>query len=495
MDTAAALSALSNMSPAMLESALSSFDPLKPPMEVAQRLKSGANPAMLDAGVEPECIACKQHIKGKVLRCSQCKGVTYCSAPCSKNSWNGTPGKPLTSHKYWCAHNKRHMERLPTTQAMLSQYPWGRQESDGSFNDDLARARYDVLGVANMGFWSVRASNVPHVNRGAEVGAQNPMHTLMQTVYAKFNYTDGTVLLKNKHLSDAEGWKMKKTLIPFRDFALSGTKPPKELKEVLGSWKAWHDWRGLPMESLAPLLMSYPLTVYWLLVNTLKITSPTVGSSDNRVAVHVHLLGAEVELNYLPIFSELALLLPFHDIKLVMFGDCVRTIVSEGKDKPGSLAGLASPSTPVFSYAAPKPSGSGRIEIFLHGSTSLWDENDACSTYGKPNAIVALNGGLGSYAEWIPVVRAAHAERIPFGATDYLEQSAEHSVESIGGFSTSIHISMLRPAPMEKPMERREREKYEVDLNPFARPGQRQIAPVKLPNLVNGFTIAVWKED
>lgn len=35
----------------------------------------------------------------------------------------------------------------------------------------------------------------------------------------------------------------------------------------------------------------------------------------------------------------------------------------------------------------------------------------------------------------------------------------------------------------------------EIAMNPFHRPGQRGIAPYKVPNLVNGFTLSVVRRD
>ncbi len=51
---------------------------------------------------------------------------------------------------------------------------------------------------------------------------------------------------------------------------------------------------------------------------------------------------------YLHRFSELALLLPYHDIKLVLFGSPVARIVKEAKKTPGSLA----TKSPTFTYTA-----------------------------------------------------------------------------------------------------------------------------------------------
>jgi hypothetical protein len=76
----------------------------------------------------------------------------------------------------------------------------------------------------------------------------------------------------------------------------AGSPKAKEVKD----WKSWYEWRRLPLESPAALLMHFPLTVYWLLVDTLKVTSPQAGSTEERKSLVVHYIGAETELNFLP---------------------------------------------------------------------------------------------------------------------------------------------------------------------------------------------------
>jgi hypothetical protein len=96
---------------------------------------------------------------------------------------------------------------------------------------------------------------------------------------------------------------------------------------------------------------------------------------------------------------ELTLLLPHTDIKLVVFGAAVKNLVDKAKGPYlKSLAAKSSPTTPVFTYTAPEEIG--KIKILLHGDAAQWTpaNGDAeVSKYGKPDAIVAPNAGLGSY--------------------------------------------------------------------------------------------------
>ena len=55
------------------------------------------------------------------------------------------------------------------------------------------------------------------------------------------------------------------------------------------------------MKSPAALLMDYRLSAYWLITHALGLTDCTARTVDKRVPLDVHVLGAEVELDFLPL--------------------------------------------------------------------------------------------------------------------------------------------------------------------------------------------------
>ena len=61
-------------------------------------------------------------------------------------------------------------------------------------------------------------------------------------------------------------------------------------------------WAVLAMDSPAALLIDFPLSVYQLVVNCLRVTNAKKGSPDRRIPVHIQMLGVEVELNHLPLY-------------------------------------------------------------------------------------------------------------------------------------------------------------------------------------------------
>ncbi|KAF5354432.1 hypothetical protein D9758_010787 [Tetrapyrgos nigripes] len=145
-------------------------------------------------------------------------------------------------------------------------------------------------------------------------------------------------------------------LIPFRVF--EGANAQKRLVLITGSpnpvkdWDSWYKQRKISKGPTAALLMSCPLTVCQLVVNWLQVSNATRGGLGTRFPLHIDILGVEIEPNYLPLFSELVLLLPYRDVQLVIFVPCVHKLSNEvlnNKNSCKSLIGQSSTSSPIFS--------------------------------------------------------------------------------------------------------------------------------------------------
>ncbi|KAG8219968.1 hypothetical protein J3R82DRAFT_973 [Butyriboletus roseoflavus] len=471
--------------------------------------RPGGQPEKLDFSIMAGCFNCNrpmsQHTGQKLLVCSGCKSAIYCSKKCQVGDWKigrfGSDG-----HKTFCEKNKvgehrsgevrafilyilqRHMLKVPEVRAILKLFPWGKLESDGTFSESLIRAYFGVLGANGYGYWSEAGGSAPHQLQPNTLGNQGSPFRVDPVE----SYQDGYLLFLDRHLDDKAGWNLEDRLIPKLHFE-PGCEPPIGSSANVVDWKSWYQWRYLPFDSPAALLMHYPLTVYQLLVNVLNVTSPSCGSSEHRQTLNIHYLGAEVELNMLPLFSELALLLPYTDIKLTFFGYAVHTIVQKANKR--SIAAKAKRNEPVYTYESPASMGQSTLAIYLDGDQENWDPRFTSITNNLPDAIVALNAGLLSYRAWMSVILFCHVEEMPFGVTEYAEQSAEVQRDS---FSKIIHhaIPSLGPRMSRAQLEDLVRpRKYPIELNPFQRPGQRPIGATRLPNLSNGFTIRIVGRD
>lgn len=202
------------------------------------------------------------------------------------------------------------MRRLPETVAIVAQFPWGRLEKDGSFNYEVARARFNVLGQDRCGYWSCRSWPLSVAHSSVEVetiisgSATGPQAQTIRERLSRFDYLDGKVLLKTAHLSDTDGWKLKAHLIPLRDFASVPERTPVIVTDFAGGvvdWDTWYRWRKLSKLSPAALLMHFVMSTFWLLTRSLGVTRVDSGAKDKRVSLTIHYLGAEIELNFIPL--------------------------------------------------------------------------------------------------------------------------------------------------------------------------------------------------
>ncbi|KAH7915348.1 hypothetical protein BJ138DRAFT_998114 [Hygrophoropsis aurantiaca] len=379
------------------------------------------------------------------------------------------------------------MQKVATIQQILKQFSWGRVETDGTFAEPIIRAYFGVLGAEGYGYWSTPSSSNPHLTHSAIPSMDSAL-----AVPAAAGYQHGYQLLQPQHLDDETGWKLEKRLIPKLIFD-AGRAPAINTDGSVVDWDSWYRWRKLPKDSPAALLMHYPLTVYQLLVHVLGVTSPTRNSARSRQTLNVHYLGAEVELNTLPLFSELALLLPYTDINLTFFGTAVHQIVKLGKGT--SLAIKATHHQAVYNYASPPSCGGGKLNIYLHGDHENWDPRLPTLLNNIPDAIVAPNAGLLSYPAWQFVILYCHAENTPFAVTEYAEQSAEVQREAFPQIVAAAMPSLskgMSPEDMANMVRSRE---YPIQINPFQRPGQRCLGSTRLPNVPNGFTMRVVGND
>ncbi|KAJ7290689.1 hypothetical protein C8J57DRAFT_1276299, partial [Mycena rebaudengoi] len=388
-----------------------------------------------------------------VSPCSGCLGNYYCSKECQTSDWkpiSGRSERPGVYHKDWCkVIRDEYMPQLLYFQAQLNQFTWGRLEHDGAFSNKFLQARFDVLDsdYRKVGFW-----------------AEWP--------------------------SDVEGWKLQdEAFIPHIFF--TGEFPPsaRPRPDQVKDWKSWYDWRGLSLESPAAVLMDHVLT-------TLKVVNLQHPLGEKQV-VDVHYLGAETELNYLPLFSELALLLPNTHINLTVFSPAAHDLLGHAKQHyPRSIAARDGP---VWEYTAPRSTGGGCIAISLYHApprplnvplqlrpfTGVWECSLMMLAPKDPDALVALNVGILSYNTWYEVVSCAAMANIPFACTDYAQQSAQMCADHIPEWLNAASRSF---SPRENTHQQLVRQRTRpVTVNLFHRPGQRPISQVRSPNLSNGF--------
>ncbi|TDL23624.1 hypothetical protein BD410DRAFT_142963 [Rickenella mellea] len=263
--------------------------------------------------------------------CSVCRAAQYCSQTCQKGAWKpytDSDGVQQKGHKTECHMFKRAKEEAPAMYAIFRQFPWSCMKLKGHFNYEMFLATGNLLGDdPNLGYW--QDTSKPYGKR----------------------------LLAETHLSEEDGWKLPLDEIPTLTFR--HRKPPARCppSSQMQDWKSYHEWRGLPMTSPVALRLHFPLTIYHLL--HLFGMTPDAHAIKRRRSMAIYCLDANNEVDFLPIFGELALLLPDTDIEMVVMCETFPATFAEAE--PSALV-----SKPYcYEYEAPAECGGSTIRIKL----------------------------------------------------------------------------------------------------------------------------------
>ncbi|KAK6992262.1 zinc finger MYND domain-containing protein 15 [Favolaschia claudopus] len=324
----------------------------------------------------------KAHCNPKL--CSVCKLVYFCSPECFKKAWK--------VHKLVCPGLQRDAEVIPLYNEVLNQFPWTDigYNDVGFFSELFVLARFGLLGTSRQ-----------------KVG-----------------------------LSEEQGWQLAKKFIP--TLALQNSdKCPSFPPKFESNWTSYYEWRGLPIESPAAMLLHWPLSVYACL-KELDL-GPQIATGP-RQKLTVFYVGAREEVHYIPVFGELALLYPNADLDLVMFGETTKQSVERAKAR-----GLAKADRPcVFEYTAPEACGAGTVRVFIDSNPSYTYYRPSRERSEHPDAIVGLNAGLGSYVSWQHVLLGSMEFDIPFAITDYALACLINSETTMNGEMIAVQATMKK---------------------------------------------------
>ncbi|KAF9443141.1 hypothetical protein P691DRAFT_809413 [Macrolepiota fuliginosa MF-IS2] len=401
----------------------------------------------------------------KLIPCTQCKAVFYCDVVCFNENWSsGRRGG--THHKNVCKAIQRSHKKRPAMQAIAKQFPWTRQTHDGSCTFDRYRDSRGLFGCGpNFGWWT-----------------ESPCSCEDQ-----MDYMPGAQLLEDEHFDERQGWKLPDDEIPWLDFESTNALLPSTPPNFDHTWASYYKWRGLPMRSPAALLLHWPLSVFRLLsqLHCLPSDSPL-----ERRSLIVHLLGVEKELDVLPIFGELALLIPNTDIDLVMFGPGVFRVLIDADEDEDCLA-----SQPyAYTYTAPDACGGSTIRISLSDSGPIWGDHAIHTASNRPDAMIALNANLGGYDQWQLALLASRAYNIPFAVTERQEVNIELSLTALRDLPqarATLWAWVELGQKEEKRMNRTAKKTFARGMNPFMCPGPRPQTLGGGPTTPNGFEFIV----
>ena len=207
--------------------------------------------------------------------------------------------------------------------------------------------------------------------------------------------------------------------------------------QLVHDWGSYYAARGLPETSPLSILLSFPLTLYSVLRSHVEARMPIADAAAGPAPkpLRVLYLGPEKELFLLPLFRELAVLLPSARIDIDMVGPVACDL----------------PAKPVVYDGR----HGGRVTIRAHrGAYHLLALDNP--KLGRFDVAVALNAGLAAAGyPWSPTLSALQRRGAPFYFTDYSEYSAEKAAafaEARGlRLTTPVALNAFR-APLRQPL-------------------------------------------
>jgi len=226
----------------------------------------------------------------------------------------------------------------------------------------------------------------------------------------------------------------------------------------LNDWDEYYRLRRIPSSSPVALLLTFPLTLYYSIVEYGEV--PCTVAKMLKRPLRVHIVGAEKELGFLDLFKEVAFLLSEG------IGSCPIELVFVVRDDmlPEKLRRRQDNSNEPLRIDLAE-NLQAVVVTGTYGDESSLDPNFDCGT-GPPDMIVAFNAGLYAYESWRNVILYLHRNRSStIGVfTDYNEMSASQCA-SLGGKAA----------------------RETVRMNPFRQPRAMPVYSMNLPQFSNGF--------
>ncbi|XP_074898348.1 zinc finger MYND domain-containing protein 15 isoform X4 [Buteo buteo] len=219
------------------------------------------------------------------LPCPQCRAVLYCSEGCRA-------AEALGVHRGWCRQLGGFMGRS----AALAQLPF-------TFTAEVTSETFDkeqFLGARGLtrGGWAHLSMLVRAPDYGVGLGGDC--------------HPPGT-----PHDLPFEG------LQPAGEVSLppAPSEPPPP-NSFFSSWQQYYAWRGLPLSSPLAALLSYPLSLYYIVTSLVPQHFPELNILRKRsLRVQVEESGRELQL--VGLFWELSVLLPHVSLELLFLGGSV----------------------------------------------------------------------------------------------------------------------------------------------------------------------------
>lgn len=203
----------------------------------------------------------------------------------------------------------------------------------------------------------------------------------------------------------------------------------------LSSWDEYYRLRKIPSGSPVALLLTFPLTLYYAIVQYGEVPC-TVAQMLNR-PLRIHIVGVEKEINFLDLFKEVSFLLPEDfrvELVFIVRDDVLPPALRTSQLRDGSKDQEA------LSFDLTET-----LQIYITSGVygASLDPNFDCGS-GPPDLVLAFNAGLYAYESWRSVINFLDQQRgVVAVFTDYNEFSGVQCA-CLGGKRDSLTVNPFR---------------------------------------------------
>ncbi|XP_008854118.1 zinc finger MYND domain-containing protein 15 isoform X2 [Nannospalax galili] len=366
------------------------------------------------------CHVCHKHsFEVKLTPCPQCSAVLYCGEACLQADWRRCPDD--VSHRFWCPRLATFMER--TGELATLPFTYTAEVTSETFNKEAFLASRGLT----HGYWTQLSMLIP--------GPGTPKHPWGNTSSLScFLSGDPYQLLQENGP------------------ALMPPLPLDPPKGLFGSWQDYYTWRGLGLDSPMAVLLTYPLTMYYIITHLVPQSFPEL-NIQNKQSLKIHVVEAGKEFDLVMVFWELLVLLPHVALELHFVGDSLPpesdqrhfTMQRDGPEasvRPGSGV-----STRLSSGTKEK---GGCRDLQIRVSTRPYHLLQG----PKPDLVIGFNSGFGLKDTWLSSLPRLQSLRVPAFFTESSEYGCVMDDQTMA-VATGGGTSSPQPNPFRSPFRLR----------------------------------------
>ncbi|XP_010617613.1 zinc finger MYND domain-containing protein 15-like, partial [Fukomys damarensis] len=166
-----------------------------------------------------------------------------------------------------------------------------------------------------------------------------------------------------------------------------------------GKWQDYYTWRGLSLDSPMAVLLTYPLTVYYIITHLVPQSFPEL-NIQNKQSLKIHVIEAGKEFDLVMVFWELLVLLPHVALELQFVGDGLplendQQHFTLQRDGPEVSVHSTSGVSARFSSGTKEKGGRRDLQIKVSARPYHLLQGP------KPDLVIGFNSGFGLKDTWL----------------------------------------------------------------------------------------------